>query len=130
MTYSLWDSITNDTIDYWLGLGSVMWTRTTRLLDYGHYSLFSLGNIHHMADDLQKSVTDKAVAYWAYRFNVNRKLTRIQRECSSANFSQHRKDPLWRLVVQSGKSRLHLSVSFSVLQNEKYIYYQFKVCTQ
>lgn len=31
---------------------------------YGHYLLFSLGNMHRrMADDLQKSVTDKAVAH-------------------------------------------------------------------
>lgn len=112
-----------------MGLGSAMWTRTTRLLEYGHYLLFSLGNMHRrMADDLQKSVTDKAVAHWAYLVNANRKLTRNQRECSSANSSQHRKDPLWRSGVQSGKIHSLLSVSFSVLQNrKKYFYYRFKI---
>lgn len=47
--------------------------------------------------------------------NANGKLTHIQRECSSENFSQHRKDPLWRSDVRTGRSRSRLSVSFSVL---------------
>lgn len=52
----------------------------------------------------------KLTSHELHTLNANRKLTRIQLECSSANSFQRRKDPLWRSGARNGRNHLRLSV--------------------